>query len=136
MVYGRRMYEIMRYWDEEQPAWKDAEREYAVAWRSRPKWVVSRTMDHVGPNATLLRGELEAEVAELRAGVEGTIEVAGTKIATHLGDAGLIDEYRLYVHPVVLGGGTPFFPRARTPLRLADFVQIGEEVIRLTYLPG
>lgn len=54
MVYGRRMYEIMRYWDEEQPGWTDAEREYAVAWRGRPKWVVSRTMEQVGPNATLL----------------------------------------------------------------------------------
>lgn len=104
---------------------------------ARPAQVGRLPHDGTGRSERHAVGDgLEAEVAELKAAFEGTIEVAGTKIAAHLGDAGLIDEYRLYVHPVVLGGGTPFFPRARPRLRLADFVQIGEEVIRLTYLPG
>src|SRR5690606_1204774 len=53
-VYGRRMYEVMRYWDEDHAEWDAAEREYAVAWRSKPKWVVSRTLKSVGPNASLV----------------------------------------------------------------------------------
>jgi dihydrofolate reductase len=136
MVYGRRMYEVMRYWDEDQADWDEAEREYAAAWTSRPKWVASRTLTSVGPNATLISGELEAAVRALKARQDGEIEVAGTELAAGLTDLGLIDEYRLYIHPVVLGEGKPFFARRPPPLRLLASQRIGQDVVRLTYVPA
>ena len=135
-VYGRRMYEVMRYWDEDHAEWDAAEREYAAAWRSKPKWVVSRTLKSVGPNASLVGGDLEGEVRALKARHDGVIEVSGPELAGSLGELGLVDEYRLYVHPVVLGGGKPFFSGARSPLHLVASDRIGEDVIRLTYVPG
>jgi dihydrofolate reductase len=136
LVYGRRMYEVMRYWDEEQAGWDAPEREYAAAWRERPKWVVSRSLKSVGPNATLVEDGLEAVVRGLKDELEGEIEVAGAELAASLTDLGLIDEYRLYLHPIVLGGGTPFFARPRPPLRLMASDRIGKDVIRLTYVPA
>ncbi len=136
MVYGRRMYEIMRYWDDDLPDWGVEEREYAEAWRGRPKWVVSRTLESVGPNATLVADDLEAAIRGLKAGLAGEIEVAGPGLARSLTDLGLIDEYRLYIHPIVLGQGTPFFAGPRPPLRLVASDLIGESVIRLTYVPA
>jgi dihydrofolate reductase len=135
-VYGRRMYETMRYWDEDHPEWNEAERDYAAAWRSQPKWVVSRSMKVVGPNATLVADEVEAAIRELKAQLEGVVEVSGPELAGSLTALGLIDEYRLYLHPVVLGGGKPFFAGPRPPLRLVASDRIGEDVIRLTYVPG
>ncbi|ABQ66857.1 bifunctional deaminase-reductase domain protein [Rhizorhabdus wittichii RW1] len=134
-LYGRRMYEVMRYWDEEHPEW-DAERHaYAAAWRSKPKWVVSRSLTSVGPNAILVDGEVEAVVRDLKARLDGVIEVSGPELAHGLADLGLVDEYRLYVHPVVLGGGKPFFAGPRSRLRLVASDRIGESVIRLSYVP-
>lgn len=135
-VYGRRMYEVMRYWDEDHAEWDAAEREYAQAWRSKPKWVVSRTLKSVGPNASLVGDDLEGEVRALKARHDGVIEVSGPELAGSLGELGLVDEYRLYVHPVVLGGGKPFFSGARPPLHLVASDRIGEDVIRLTYVPA
>ena len=137
-VYGRTMYEIMRYWDEDQTEWDDAEREYAAAWRSNPKWVVSRTLqsDDLGPNATLVRDDLEGFIRNLKAERDGDIEVAGTRLAHSLTEVGVIDEYRIYLHPVVLGHGTPFFAGPRPPLRLVANEQIDDGVIRLTYVPA
>src|SRR5262245_33841869 len=91
MVYGRRMYEVMRYWDEDQPDWDADQHDYAAAWRSQPKWVVSRSLKSVGPNATLVRDGIEA-VRELKARLGGEIEVAGPDLAQSLTDVGLIDE--------------------------------------------
>jgi dihydrofolate reductase len=136
MVYGRRMYEIMRYWDEDQADWDAGEHDFAAAWRSRPKWVVSRSLKSVGPNATLVEGDMEAVVRGLKAQQAGEIDVAGPDLAGSLTDLGLIDEYRLYVHPVVLGGGKPFFTGPRPPLRLVGSDRISEDVIRLTYVPA
>ena len=133
-VYGRRMYEIMRYFDEDHPEWSAAEREFATAWRNHPKWVVSRSLTSVGPNATLVGGELEAAIRDLKARHQGEIAVAGPDLAGSL--TGLIDEYRIYLHPVVLGRGTPFFSGPRPPLRLAASDLLGEDVIRLTYVPA
>lgn len=135
-VYGRRMYEIMRYWDEDDPEWDAARREFAAAWRSQPKWVVSRSLKSVGPNATLVEHGLEAVVRGLKARLVGEIAVAGPDLARTLTDLGLVDEYRLYFHPVVLGQGTPFFAGARPPLRLLASDQVGEDTIRLTYVPA
>ncbi len=135
-VYGRRMYEVMRYWDEDFPDWDAEERDFAVAWRSQPKWVVSRSLKSVGPNATLVADDLEAVIRRLKAELAGEIDVGGPDLARSLTEAGLIDEYRLYLCPVVLGRGKPFFAGPRPPLRLAANDRIDQDVIRLTYIPA
>jgi dihydrofolate reductase len=140
IVYGRRMYEVMRYWDEDFPEWTEKEHDFAAAWRSRPKWVVSRTLGSanttLGPNATLVKDDVEAVVRGLKAELAGEIDVAGTELAGSLTDLGLIDEYRLYIHPVVIGRGKPFFAGPRPPLHLVSSDLIAEDVIRLTYVPA
>jgi dihydrofolate reductase len=135
-VYGRKLYEIMRYWDEDRPEWGEPEREFAAAWRDQPKWVVSRTLQSVGPNATLVQGDLEAAMRRLKAEVDGEIEVGGADLARSLTDFGLIDEYRIYLHPVVLGHGTPYFAAPRPPLHLVAIDRMDDDVIRLTYVPA
>jgi len=135
-VYGRRMYEVMRYWDEDRPEWDAEELDFAAAWRSQPKWVVSRSLKSVGPNATLVEDDLEALIGGLTAQLVGEIEVGGPDLARSLTDLGLIDEYRLYFRPVVLGRGKPFFAGPRPPLRLVASDLIGKDVIRLTYVPA
>ena len=135
-VYGRRMYEVMHYWDEDSPEWGAEERDFAAAWRRQPKWVVSRSLKSVGPNATLVADDIEAVIRGLKAEIAREIEVAGPDLARSLTDLGLIDEYRLYLHPVVLGRGKPFFAGPRPPLRLVASDLIGEDVIRLTYVPA
>jgi dihydrofolate reductase len=136
IVYGRGMYEVMRYWDEDLPDWDAEERDFAAAWRSQPKWVVSRSLQSVGPNAALVADDLEAVIRRLKAELAGEIEVAGPELARSLTEAGLIDEYRIYLHPVVLGSGKPFFAGPRPRLRLAASDLIAEDVIRLTYVPA
>ncbi len=135
-VYGRRMYEIMRYWDEDRPEWNGEHREFAAAWRNQPKWVVSRSLASVGPNATLVSDDMEGVVRGLKARLAGELSVSGPDLAQSLTDLGLIDEYRLYLHPVVLGHGQPFFAGPRPPLRLAASERIGESVICLSYVPA
>ena len=136
MLYGRGMYEVMRYWDEDSPDWDADEREYAAVWRSKPKWVVSRTLNSVGPNATLVADDIASVTRGLKSELAGEIEVAGPELAHSLGELGLIDEYRLYVHPVVLGHGKPLFAGPRPRLRLVASDLIVEDVIRLTYVPA
>ncbi len=136
MVYGRRMYEVMRYWDEDQTEWVAEERDFAAAWRRQPKWVVSRSLKSVGPNAALLGDDLKAAIGGLKSQLAGEIDVAGPALAQSLTDLGLIDEYRLYLHPVVLGHGKSFFAGPRPPLRLVTSDRIGGDVIRLTYVPA
>jgi dihydrofolate reductase len=136
IVYGRRMYEIMRYWDDDRPDWNAEGRDYAAAWRSQPKWVVSRSLKSVGPNATLVQNDIEAVIRGLKAQLVGEIEVAGPDLAGSLTDLGLIDEYRLYLRPMVLGHGKPFFAGPRPPLRLVSSDLIGGNMIRLTYVPA
>jgi dihydrofolate reductase len=135
-LYGRRMYEVMRYWDEDQPEWDEISRDFAAAWRAQPKWVVSRSLKSVGPNATLVREDVEAFVRALKADVDGEIDVAGPELAGSLTGVGLIDEYRLYFRPFVLGGGKPYFAGGRPPLRLLDSRAVREDAIRLTYVPA
>jgi len=135
-VYGRRMYEFMRYWDDDDHAWSEDLREFAAAWRAQPKWVVSRSLKSVGPNATLVEGDPGAVVRGLKARLDGEIAVSGPTLAQSLTDLGLIDEYRLYFHPVVLGRGAPFFAGPRPPLRLVASDRIDEDTIRLTYVPA
>jgi dihydrofolate reductase len=135
-IYGRRMYEIMRYWDDEHPEWNAEEHAFAAAWRKQPKWVVSRSLTSVGPNASLVEGDLEAAIRALKAERDGEIEVAGPNLARRLTELGLIDEYRIYLHPVVLGQGQPYFAAPRSPLRLTAHDRIGADVMRLVYVPA
>ena len=136
VIYGRRMSEIMSYWDQDMPDWDAEDREFAVVWRSRPKWVVSRSLKSVGPNATLVADDFETAIRRLKAEQAGEIDVGGPVLAQSLTEAGLIDEYRLYLRPVVLGGGTPFFAGPRPPLHLVGSDLIADDLIRLTYVPA
>ena len=84
LIYGRRMYEVMRYWDEDCPDWGEEEHDFAAAWRSQPKWVVSRTLKSVGPNATLVEDDIEAAIRGLKAQLVGEIDVSGPDLAGSL----------------------------------------------------
>lgn len=135
-LYGRKVYELMRYWDEDQATWSDDERAFAAAFRKQTKWVASRTLERVGARAELLSGDLAARVRALKAEQEGEIEVAGPDLARTLTDHGLIDEYRIYLHPVVLGKGTPYFAGPRPRLRLVSHDRVDDDVVRLVYVPA
>ena len=134
-VYGRQMYDIMRYWDDDHAEWNAPERDFAAAWRKMPKYVVSRSLTSVGPNASLVQGDLAGAIRQLKAEREGELEVAGPNLAKSLTELGLIDEYRIYLHPVVLGQGAPYFAGPRPRLRLVTHDRIGD-VLRLTYVPA
>ena len=136
ILYGRNIYEIMRYWDDDLPDWDAGDHDFAAAWRSKPKWVVSRSLQTVGPNATLVSGNLETFARRLKADVAGEIDVAGAQLAASLTALGLIDEYRLYLRPFVLGGGKPYFAAACPPLRLVKTDLVGEEAVRLICVPA
>lgn len=136
-IYGRGLYELMRYWDgdvwdKDDPAQGDL-RAFAEAWRAMPKWVASRSLKEVGPNATLLADDLEAGVRRLKAEHDGEIEVGGPKLAASLARLGLIDEYHIFLRPVVMGSGAPFFAGIQPKLQLVAVDRIGENVVKLTY---
>jgi dihydrofolate reductase len=133
-LYGRVMYEMMRYWDEDQDDWGPIERDYAAVWRAQPKWVVSRTLQEVGPNATLVRDDPVGLARRLKDEVAGDIDVSGPILAGAL--SGLIDEYRLYYRPFVFGGGHPFFTGPRPPLRIVSTDRVGEDAVRVTCIPA
>ena len=135
-IYGRHIYELMRYWDEDRPEWTAEEHAFALAWRGQHKWVISRSLTSVGPNATLVNDNIETVIRGLKAQLSGEVDISGTILAQSLTDLGLIDEYRLYFHPVVLGHGKPFFAGPRPQLRLVASDRIGEDAIRLTYVPA
>lgn len=139
-IYGRGLYELMRYWDgddwnQDSRAQGDL-RAFAEAWRAMPKWVVSRSLKEVGPNATLIGADFETAIRKLKADLGGEIEVGGPKLAASLTKLGLIDEYHIFLHPVVLGKGAPFFAGVRPTLRLVASDRIGESALRLTYVPA
>lgn len=133
ILYGRKMYEVMRYWNEDSADWEPVEHDFAAAWRAKPKWVVSRSLKSLGPNATLVSEDAEGFVRELKTRLEGRIDVAGPDLAGSLTAAGLIDEYHLYFRPFVLGRGKPYFTGARPPLRLLYTNSVGEDAVRLSY---
>jgi dihydrofolate reductase len=135
-LYGRRLYETMRYWDEDDPDWSPDFRAFAEAWRGQPKWVVSRSLKTVGPNATLISTGLGEAAARLKREQSGEIDVGGPELAQALGALGLIDEYRIYLHPVVLGTGKPYFAGGRPSLRLLSSDRIGGQAVRLAFVPG
>jgi dihydrofolate reductase len=134
-IYGRRIWELMRYWETDQPGWGADEHAFATAWRSQRKWVVSRTLGSVGANATLISQDVEAALSGLKASLQGDVDVCGTVLAHSMGKLALIDEYRLYLHPVVLGQGKPYFAGPLPLLHLTVADRIDARVIRLTYVP-
>jgi riboflavin biosynthesis pyrimidine reductase len=97
---------------------------------------VSHSLKSVGPNATLVEGDLQAAMRGLKARFDGEIEIAGPVLAGSLTELGLIDEYRIYLRPFVLGRGRPFFTGPRPPLHLVETARIGENTIRLSYVPA
>jgi dihydrofolate reductase len=135
-IYGRGLYEVMRYWDEDHPEWDAPLREFAEAWRRQPKWVVSRSLKSVGPNATLVGEDFEAVIRRLQSDLDGRIDVGGPKLAASLTKLGLIDAYQIYLRPVVLGRGNPYFAGAQPLLRLEASDRVGEDALRLTYVPA
>jgi len=135
-LYGRRMYHVMRYWDEDRPEWDEIEHNFAAVWRGQPKWVVSQTLKSVGPNATLVSDDVEAFVRRLKSEIDGEIDVAGPTLAATLTDLGLIDEYHLYFRPFVLGGGKPYFASPCRPLRHVSTSLMGEDAVKLVLVPA
>lgn len=134
-LYGRRMYEVLRYWDEDRPEWSVMERDFAAAWRAHPKWIVSRTLKSVGPNATLVTGDVEAFVRSLKDKIDGRVAVAGPELAGSLTDWDLIDEYHLYFRPFVLGSGKPYFAGPPPPFRFVATDRISEDAVRFVLAP-
>lgn len=122
-LYGRRMYDTMAaYWPtaESDPDATPAEIDFARIWNATPKVVFSSTLDSVASNSRLVRGgsDVGEELARLRTEFHGDLDVSGATLASAFIKRGLVDEYQLIVHPVVLGGGKPFFPELETPIRL------------------
>jgi dihydrofolate reductase len=134
---GRRTYEVMRGWDELGARPEDAAeyRGFHEGWIALPKLVVSSTLREVGPNASLAKGDPVAAVRALKAGEGRPIAIAGTQLAAALAAAGLIDEYVLLVHPVLLGGGTRLFRDGlgRQRLKLLDTEAYPSGIVRLDY---
>jgi dihydrofolate reductase len=136
-LYGRRMYELMfGYWPkaETDPTSTPVEIEFAGIWKRIPRIVFSTTLNEVDPGSRLVRTDPAEEVARLKA-QPGDMDVGGPTLASTLMRASLIDEYRLFVHPMILGAGTPFFAAldARIPLRLLETRTFGSGVVYLRY---
>lgn len=120
-LMGRRLYETMLYWEdpEQNPTFDEAELEWAALWNPLPKVVFSRTLSAVRGNARLASGGVAEEIERLRAEPgEGDIAIGGATLAAEVARSGLIDEYRVRVHPVLIGGGIPYFPRHERQVNL------------------
>jgi dihydrofolate reductase len=125
----------MVYWETADDDPSDVAGEFALIWRALPKVVFSRRLDSVeGANTTLARDDLRAELAALQQSVRGDVAIGGAELAAEAARLGLIDEYRLFVHPVAVGGGTPFFPRdQRLDLELVETRTFSSRVVYLRY---
>jgi dihydrofolate reductase len=134
---GRRLYEVMTYWEtaDENPSAPDYELEFARIWKDLPKIVFSKTLEKVEGNARLVSDGLPEEVAKLKEQPGKDLAVGGAGLASTLIKLGLVDEYRLFVSPVVLGGGTPYFPAldARIDLELVETRTFGSRVVYVRY---
>jgi dihydrofolate reductase len=136
-LLGRRLYEVMRYWEtaEENPSAPEHELEFARIWKDTPKIVFSKTLERVEGNARLVRDGVAEEVARLKAEPGKDLAVGGAGLASTCMKHGLIDEYRLFVSPVVLGAGTPYFPALdeRINLELVETRTFGSRVVYVRY---
>ncbi len=134
---GRRLYETMLYWEtaEENPSAAEHVLEFARIWKALPKLVFSRTLERVEGNARLLRDSVGEEVAKLKEQPGKDLAVGGAGLASTCMKLGLIDEYRLFVTPVVLGGGTPYFPALddRISLELVETRTFASRVVYVRY---
>ena len=134
---GRRLYEVMLYWEtaDENPSASDYELEFARIWKPLPKIVFSTTLEKVEGNARLLRDGVAEEVATLKEQPGKDLAVGGAGLASTLIKLGLVDEYQLFVSPVVLGGGTPYFPAmdSRINLELVETRTFGSRVVYVRY---
>jgi dihydrofolate reductase len=125
-LYGRRMYELMAaYWPtaESDPEATETMRDYARIWATTPRIVFSSSLQEVDANSRLVRGDPAEELARLRTEFDGDMDIGGPTLASAFIRRGLVDEYRLLVHPVILGAGTPFFPVLESPIRLRQTEQ-------------
>ena len=137
-LYGRRLYEVMAaHWPTaaDDPNITPVEREFAAIWNARPKIVFSRSLERVDWNSRLVHGDVAQVLADLRAEFDGDLEVGGPTLAAQFIERGLVDVYRLVVHPVFLGAGTPYFPRLERPagLRLTETRTFASGVVALGY---
>jgi dihydrofolate reductase len=135
-VMGRQTYDVMRAWDDVSDDHEQSELgDFAKVWKATPKLVLSRTLDQVGPNARLAGNDPEGEIRDLKERDGRPLAVAGTEIGAWLRRLGLIDEYELFVHPVLLGSGTRLFPDGlpRAPLRLLESTIYPSGVVRSRY---
>jgi dihydrofolate reductase len=134
---GRGLYEVMVYWEtaDQDPSLGETEREFARIWQELPKVVFSKTLEEVEGNARLVRDGIEEEVAKLREQPGKDLAVGGAGLASTFTKLGLIDEYRLFISPVVLGGGTPYFPplEERINLELVETRTFGSRVVYVRY---
>src|SRR5580658_2441887 len=133
-LYGRKLYETMCYWKVDQN-FDSAELEYAKFWNKKPNVVFSRTLESVAPNDRLIRDNIAEEVNELKKGPGKYMAVGGGEIASTFINLGLIDEYRFYFRPIVLGKGKPMFQSLtkNLPLKFMDSKVIGSGVVLLRY---
>lgn len=135
-LYGRRLYEVMDYWRTvEVEGLSDYEAEFAGFWRATPTVVFSRTLDRVEGEARLAEGDAAEEIKRLKAETDGILSIGGPTLAGSL-PPGLIDEFRVVVHPVTIGSGTPFFQDQRQNLKLVDLRQFKSGLVRLSYQPS
>ena len=136
-LYGRRLYEVMRYWEtaEEDPALPEHQVEFARIWKETPQIVFSKTLEKVEGNASLVRENAAEEVTRLKEEPGADLAVGGAGLASSCMKLGVIDEYRLFVSPVVLGGGTPYFPALdeRIDLELVETRTFGSRVVYVRY---
>jgi dihydrofolate reductase len=134
---GRRLYETMLYWEtaDRQPSISDYEREFALIWQAVPKIVFSRTLERVEGNARLATGTVEEELSSLDVPPDKDVAVGGAGLAAEAAKLGMIDDYRLFVSPVVLGGGTPYLPalESRIKLELIETRTFGSRVVYVRY---
>lgn len=140
LINGRRLYELMAaYWPtaEADPSAGEVERDFARIWVAKPKVVFSTSLTEVHWNSRLARGDVTEELARLRAEFDGDLDVGGPTLAASFIQRGLVDLYRLLVHPVILGGGKPFFPALASPLRLRQTAtrRFDSGVVCLEYVP-
>ena len=137
-LMGRKLYETMLYWEdpEQTPSFGEAECEWAALWNPLPKVVFSRTLSQVHGSARLASGTLAEEIERLRAEPgEGDIAIGGAELAAQAADLGLIDEYRVRVFPVLVGGGIPFFAHheRRVDLELLETRALSPTVVFYHY---
>ena len=134
---GRRLYQTMLYWEtaEENPSAAEHLVEFACIWKALPKIVISRTLEKIEGNARLVRDNVADEVAKLKEQPGKDLAVGGAGLAATCMKLGLIDEYRLFVSPVVLGGGTPYFPALdeRINLELVETQTFAARVVYVRY---